>query len=354
MKQYRNHLQLKKESVGNERRLELLSDILSGGTFLPKTVEYRDMDEAFKKWVEGKLYMVSDEGKELPTMVLFSNQRFSEYTQSWEYTDENKNLILNFKTITRENNPQHGNIQSRLWNIPGDSFFLMKRRRVLDDNGTESFLDLKMKQPMAVDLEYKVSIFVTKYQLINDFNLMINKLFASKQCYLWPNNHPMPMTLESINDESSYQINDRQFYGQTYSIKLMGYVITEEDFKIEQIPLKNKLISGSMITNKIKSDVEIDEETHELTVTFPSGCNKAKFVIDCDFEAKTLKFTNVKVNKKINFTEEGPIEEETYNYQIFINDEEVNSDKFLFKTNDEIEIKIKKMREKEMSVLKFL
>ena len=235
MRQYRNHIQLKSETVGNERRLELLSDILSGGTFLPKTVEYKDIDEAFKKWVEEKLYITA-EGKEVPTMVLYSNQRFSEYTQSWEFTDANKNLILNFKTISRENNPQYGSIHNRLWNIPGERFYLMKRQVVLDDNGTESFLDLKMKQPMAVDLEYKVSIFVTKYQLINDFNTLVNKLFTARQAYLWPNNHPMPMTLETINDESSYQIDDRQFYGQTYIIKLMGYIITNEDYKAEEIP----------------------------------------------------------------------------------------------------------------------
>ena len=41
----------------------------------------------------------------------------------------------------------------------------MKRCKVLDDNGTESFLDLKMKQPMAIDLSYKVTIFCTKYPI---------------------------------------------------------------------------------------------------------------------------------------------------------------------------------------------
>lgn len=86
-KKYKNSIQLKEETVGNVRRYEMLSDILQNGTFLPKTVLYKDIDEAFKKFVENKLHIVSDEGKELPTMTLFSNQRFSEYTQSWKYTD---------------------------------------------------------------------------------------------------------------------------------------------------------------------------------------------------------------------------------------------------------------------------
>ena len=32
---------------------------------------------------------------------------------------------------------------------------------------SESFLDLRMKQPVAIDFEYKVSIFTTKYEKIN-------------------------------------------------------------------------------------------------------------------------------------------------------------------------------------------
>lgn len=346
MKQYRNYLQLKPETVGNERRLELLSDILSGGTFLPKTVEYKDIDEAFKKWVEEKLYITA-EGKEVPTMVLYSNQRFSEYTQSWEFTDANKNLILNFKTISRENNPQSGTIHNRLWNIPGERFYLMKRTKVLDDNGTESFLDLKMKQPMAIDLSYKVTIFCTKYQLINDFNTLVNGLFDTRQEYIWPNNHPIPMTLEGIQDESNYQIDDRQFYGQSYNIKVMAYIITDKDYKVEEIPLKRKVIHSNIVNNK-KSEVEIDEEEHELVITFPSGCNKAKFTIDCDFETTHQESVNIK-KEILKFTNE-----EKLLVTILVNDNEIIGSNYIFKENDEIKIKIKKINQKETSVLKFL
>jgi hypothetical protein len=353
MRQYRNHIQLKEESVGNERRIEMLSDILQDGTFLPKTVEYKDIDEAFKKWVEEKLYITA-EGKEVPTMVLYSNQRFSEYTQSWEFTDANKNLILNFKTVSRENNPQYGSIHNRLWNIPGERFYLMKRCKVLDDNGTESFLDLKMKQPMAIDLSYKVTIFCTKYQLINDFNTLVNGLFDARQEYIWPNNHPMPMTLDGIQDESNYQIDDRQFYGQSYNIKVMAYIITEDDYRVEEIPLKKKMSSGSIVKNKTKADIEIDEEEHELVVMFPSGCSKAKFTIDCDFETEKRELTNIKTTKKTTFNENGPIEEIIYGYTLYVNGNEIVGNKYIFKENDEIEIKVKKIKEKELAVIKFL
>ena len=46
MKKYLNDIELKSASVGNERRLELLSQIVKDGTFLPKTVEYSDIENA--------------------------------------------------------------------------------------------------------------------------------------------------------------------------------------------------------------------------------------------------------------------------------------------------------------------
>jgi len=337
-RQYKNSIELTTESVGDVRRYEMLSDILQGGTFLPKTVVYKDIDEAFKKFVEEKLYFTSDDGKELPTMVLFSNQRFSEYTQSWQYTDENKNLILNFKTVNRENNPQYGNIQGRLWNIPGERYYLMKRQIVLDDNGTESLLDLRMKQPMAVDLNYKLSIFCTKYEMINNFNVLVNSLFDARQCYIWPNEHPMPMTLEGISDESSYQIDDRQFYGQTYNIKVMGYVITEDDYKISEIPLKRKVnLPGMDTINNKRADVEIDDDNTEIEVIFPVGCKKAKFTIDTDFKVQKMESKNVGKKTKIK-----------------VNDIEIVGSTFILSDGDEVEIEISKIHKDKESVLKFL
>ena len=274
-KKYLNSLQLHTQSVGNERRLEMLNDILENGTFIPNTIEYKDIDESFKKWVES-LTITSDEGKEYPTMSLFSNQRFSEYSQSWKYVDANKNLLLNFKTITRDNNPKGGTIQGNLWNIPGDRFYTMKKKRVLDDNGSESLLVLKMKQPVSVDLMYKVSIFTTKYSSINEFNTIINKLFAEHQCYLKVQGHFMPMTLESISDESQYNIDDRQFYSQSFKIRVMGYIITENDYKVEERPLKVGI--NLSLPNKIKKASIEKEEAQYVPVSGLTKDGKAFYV----------------------------------------------------------------------------
>lgn len=305
---YKNYIDLHEHSTGDTRRVEMLSDVLKSGTFLPNTVEYRDIDEEFIRWVSDELVITSDDGVEFPTMNLFSNQRFSEYTQSWKFTDSNKNLLLNFKTVTRDNNPQYGKIHGGYWNIPGnDRFYLMKRQLVLDDNGTESLLDLKMKQPTAVDLDYKLSVFTTQYHSINDFNTMVNKKFASRQCYIKPNGHFMPMTLESISDESSYSIDDRQFYGQTFTINVMGYLITKDDYRVEELPYKNGITYPVMRTIKKKPNVEIEECDDDsgkvtLTVYYSEKCPSmpAEFTIDANVEVKNIDIKNLRNGYEIS------------------------------------------------------
>ena len=304
--EYKNFLQLKEPVEGKELQIQHLTDILKNGSFLPNTVVYKDIDDAFKVWVENELKITDFNGKDFPTIVLYSNQRFSEYTQSWKYTDSNNNILLNFKSITRENNPQYGTIQNRFWNIPGiERFFTMKKQIVLDDNGSESLLVLKMKQPTAIDINYKLSIFTTQYESINDFNILINKLFNARQCYIKPNEHYMPMVLDGINDESSYNIDDRQFYGQTYQIKVLGYIITEDDYRVEEIPLKSGISIPMLNSKKYIPEVEIEEceedGKEKITIVFPSKTprNTALFIMDTDFLIQKIETENVFNNYKI-------------------------------------------------------
>ena len=105
---------------------------------------------------------------------------------------------MNFKTITRENNPQQGQNQGGLWNIPGDRFYTMKREEVLNDNGKISYREYRMKQPKAINLVYKVSLVTNKYELLNDFNEIVNDKFKARQCYIRPNGHYIPMLLDGV------------------------------------------------------------------------------------------------------------------------------------------------------------
>jgi hypothetical protein len=107
---------------------------------------------------------------------------------------------------------------------------------VLQENGTEAYDKYTMKQPFGVNFMYSVSIITNKMELLNEMNEKILYEFSAIQCYISPNDHPMSMTLEDISDDSEYTIDDRKYYSQTFKIKVRGYIIRREDYKVERIP----------------------------------------------------------------------------------------------------------------------
>lgn len=332
-----NYIELKEVVEGKERVMEILNMPFEDNTFIPKTVTYKDIDSAVKKWLNDEIKIVSEDGKLFPTMSLFSNQRFSEYAQSWRYTDNNNNLLLNFKTVLRDNNPQYGSIQNKYYNIPGEVFFTVYKKKVLDDNGCEYIRSLKMRQPLTVDIVYKISIFTNKYEVLNEFNTKINRLFSSRQTYISPNGYYMPMILEGVNDDSEYKIDDRQFYSQSATIKVLAFILDEEDFRVEESPLKFTVNIDGFGRNRKKPEAEIEECEHVnsfyhkpivLTLSYPvCKTNKCSFKIDVDFVC-----TEIDLGKNIQ-----------NNYVITINGDKIdNILPFKFNTNDEITISIKK------------
>jgi hypothetical protein len=308
-KKYINELPLKDKIFGDERRENLQKEVLYKGTPLPLPVRHRDIDEDFKRWVEQEL-RISYEDVEIPTMVMLSGQRLSEFAQTYLFSDNNKNVLLNFKGITRDPNPLPGSLHTRLWNIPGERHYLMHREEVLDKNGTTSYLDYKMKQPYCLDFVYRVSIFTNKFDLINIFNELTNTKFKARQAYIRPNGHFMPLVLENISDQSEYNIKDRTYFSQTFEIRAMCYIINEEDFEVIEQPKRIPLIFEG--ETKRKPSVEIEEGVCKpksnyyykpLTITIDyDNCNDiSKFVIDTDMAITGITTDNVRTYKlKIN------------------------------------------------------
>ena len=252
-----------KEKRGNMIRKDYQNRILEKAPIFPKPLEYDDIDKAVFDFVDTTIDITID-GKLIPTYTLYSNQRFSEYTQMWEHCDENGNLYLNFKTINREKNPSFGGNQGKLWNIPGHRKYTLLQRQLLDDNGTESYEIYTMQQPYAVDLSYTISFITTTVDNLNKFNQKINKLFSARQCYIRPNGHYIPMIIEEISDETSYSISDRKFFVQTVTISLMAYIIEPEDFEVKKYPKRiNQMLEGDEF-KKNAACVEIEESDEPM------------------------------------------------------------------------------------------
>lgn len=241
-KPYMDKLKLRHHAFGVERRRNMSKMILERGTPFPKPIEYSDIDQEMFNWVDKKFNLEYD-GVRLPTYKLYSTQRISEYTQTWSQKDDYDNVIMNFKTITRENNPQKGENQGSYFNIPGHKDFAMFYVPVLQENGTEAYDKYTMKQPFAVNFMYTVSIITNKMELLNEMNEMMHYEFNAITSYISPNDHPMPLTLEDVSDQSEYAIDDRKYYAQSFKIKLKGYIIRREDYKVERIP--SRLVMSS-------------------------------------------------------------------------------------------------------------
>ena len=334
---FKNFMGYDNQPDPKELRLNFDKEELKDGSPFPNPLTYEDIDREFKKWVEESLE-ITYEGKKLPTMTLFSNQRFSEYMQSWKFTDEDQNPILNFKSISRENNPKSGTINGESKNIPGEHTWLMKRLVATDKNNREYYIEYRMKQPFAVDLIYKVSVFTNKFELLNEFNTLVNDRFKAIDCYIRPNGHFMPMKLTDISDESEYNIDDRQFYSQSFNITVMAYIIREEDFITEERP-KMKIFMSDTVSNR-KSYAEVTEgpkcviindfyyKPVTLTVLFDSCTTSLKFHMDSDLIVKNVDTENIR------------------SYKIRINDEEVPVEDFCaegFKINKDDDIVIYKV-----------
>ena len=324
---------------GFNRRQNLTKEILKDGTPFPKTLTYSDIDSSFKEFVDTSLGIAYD-GVKIPTFVLLSNQRISEYAQTWKYVDTEKNILMNFKTITRDNNPMPGENQGGLWNIPGNRMYPLAKVPVLDKNGTESMLLYKMRQPYCVDLLYSLTLVTNKYDLLNKFNEMVNNEFKARQCYIRPNDHFIPMIIEDITDESEYNIDDRKFFSQTYHIKAMAYILKEEDFEVEQLPLRGVFMYEESKNRGI--DIVVDEseewgdESVSLTITFESFIESTKFNIDTDMKVKNIDMENIRY------------------FRIHVNDVPIYPNgEFSLKEGDLVRVKIKKLDINKKSVIIF-
>lgn len=309
-REYKNTINLQNDVTPTERRSALTKEPGKDNTPFPQTLDYKDIDAEFKKWVETELDIVF-EGKKLPTMALFASQLFSEYMQTWMYNDEKRNMDMNFKMITRETNPEKGTMYESLGNIPGRPKFLITRRIVEDDAGRKFALDYTMRQPVCVDLTYKVSVVTNKFTLLNEVNSLIQTKFCAINAYIAPKGHFMPMVLENISDESEYAAADRKFFSQSFDIKVKGYIISKDDYDVEEKAIGGKIRFSEgkerkhgRVTIDECVDSQPDKEPLGLSMNF-DRCNKnVSFTMDCDMVITSVVTENFKkgifrVNKDV-------------------------------------------------------
>ncbi len=237
---------------------------------LPKPVSYRDIDLAVTSFVTNN-FNVQSISEEIKTFF-FVPQRMSEFTKTWEMLDENKNVLPNFKIVTKENNPKPGTLQGGKFNIPGEPYFDIGTFNKWDGNKNIT-VTCKVKQPYCVDIIYNVKFITNRLSLLNEMNNCVINEFKSKQSYVVVNGHYMSMVLEDIGDESEYDLDQRKILVQNFQIKLTGYIINEEDIIFEE-NIVRKIVDAHIDVNNNINSMLFDDGLH---IDFP--VNSKSFIV---------------------------------------------------------------------------
>jgi hypothetical protein len=313
-KGFRKDIRITPQPIGFGQRQDMLDDISRKGTFLPRGVMYEDMDSTFIEFIEKDL-SITIEGEKVPVLFL-TLQRWSEFSQSWQFADKYKDIKMPFITIVRQPNPQVGRNQAGLFNIPGRRTYTYMKIPTFE--GGRVGVDVyKIPQPTSVDLTYEVRLFCNRMKDLNKLNQLVQKTFQSRQYYIRVNGHPMPVHLEDIGDESNIDdFENRRFYVQPFQMVLYGYILDEDDFEV--IPTVNRAfiateVEGQISKVKFKILSTVDDGGVSYNFTFKKGVNSMQnvntFSFISEFNSEFHKIDNltnisniqIKVNNVIIF-----------------------------------------------------
>jgi len=241
-----------KQVIG--RRQELLDRITKSDSYLPDSILHDDLDSGMLDFIKTNFKVVSD-GQTIPIIPkILTIQRWGEFSNNWEFSDDDGNVKIPFIAIIRKPDVQPGTNPVTQRTIPDRKTF--HYATVPTWNGTEIGADVyKMPQPVAVDITFEVTIVCHKFRELNKFNKTVLQKFSSRQAYTTVKGHYIPIILESIEDSSPIDtVDGRRFYIQNYKFVMLGILIDSEEFEVKpaisRFFLMNEFITEKAVSKK--------------------------------------------------------------------------------------------------------
>ena len=213
------------------RREQIKDMITKDGTYLPKSLLHADLDRGFLDFVKEKFNIVS-EGKKIPVVdILITTQNWSQFVETWDFQNIDKNIEPPFITVIRNPEVKYGNNPAVMYNIPNRKMYYYMEVPTWDGNrkGADIY---KIPQPVPADFKYSVAIICNRMRDLNTLNQRVLETFASKQAYQVINGHYIPIINDAFTDESVMDIEKRKYYIQKYDFTMMGFLIDEEQFEV--------------------------------------------------------------------------------------------------------------------------
>lgn len=256
------------------RRQELLDKITKSDSFLPDSLLHEDMDMGMLEYVKNTFKIVSD-GNQIPTIPrILTVQRWAEFSNNWDFSDEDGNMKLPFIAIIRKPDVQPGTNPVVQRTIPDRQTFHYATVPTWD--GSQMGADVyKIPQPVAVDVAYEVVFVCNKLRELNKFNKVVLQKFSSRQSYTQIKGHYIPLILDGIDDNTPMETLDgRRFYLQSYKFTMMGLLIDDEEFEVKpaisRAFLVSEFISNKPVNKKLKTgntDITVSTITADGTTT---------------------------------------------------------------------------------------
>lgn len=213
------------------------NQLIDQKTYFPRSISFEDIDIAVYDWFTNANLDIN--GTEVPVHFL-TPEKWAEFKKNWIHTTDDRNTSYPYITIRRAQNPRL--IQSPVMGrIPGQTFTTYKVPHYTNSGPTYKYY--KVPQPIKVELDYEVRALTHYISDINIINERLLRHFASLQAYLDIDKHYMPMSIESINDESDFDnLEDERVIHTLYSITVYGYIIDEEEFE-EKLGVASLLVN---------------------------------------------------------------------------------------------------------------
>ena len=336
-KKVKNSLPLIPEKVGRERRQEMLDDITDYGTYLPKGVLHADLDRGMLDFVKEDLKLVIEE-KVVPTVDrIITNQNWSQFTETWDFQDLDRNISLPFIATVRTPEVKYGTFQGGAANIPNRRQFFYYSVPTWD--GQRKGADVyKIPQPIPVDITYNVKIFCNRMRELNEFNKIVMEKFTSKQAYRQIKGHFIPLIMEGVTDESAKDIGKRKYYIISYTFIMKGLLIDEDEFEVSPAITRQLSMFEVDTINKSRRVQQQPPRPNnfDLDLLFVIGNTQLTEVFRYTVDLKTTETTNVS------------------SYDVYINSNFVGSDLTTIQINegDTLLVNVTKVDNTKESVIK--
>lgn len=293
-KKVKKTLDLSQKFYYMDRRGELLDKINMDGTYLPKSILHADLDRGMLDFVKEDLEL-NITGKKIPTIdIIVTTQNWSQFTQTWDFQDLDKNVSVPFITTVRQPEVKYGSNPSLQYTIPNRRQFYYAKVPTWD--GTKKGMDIyKIPQPVPVDITYNVKIFCNRMRELNEFNKLILQKFSSRQAYREIKGHYIPIILDNINDESVIDIDKRKYFIQNYTFTMLGFLMDEDEFEVSPA-ISRTLILSEFETKTKKRKIEQYPENpdeYKLELLFLDGVYSQKKRFDYGTDLTLLNTDNV-------------------------------------------------------------